>query len=55
MGGDPIPGPLNPLVKWFEAWKATLPRVKAQLPEKTKPPRPNYLHGNLNRKRESDS
>ena len=28
MGGDPIPGPFDPLVKWFEEWKATLPRVK---------------------------
>ena len=28
MGGDPIPGPLDALVKWFEEWKATLPRVK---------------------------
>ena len=28
MGGDPIPSPLDPLVKWFEDWKATLPRVK---------------------------
>jgi len=22
MGGDPVPGPLDPLVEWFEAWKA---------------------------------
>lgn len=29
MGSDPIPGPLDPFVRWFETWKATLPRVKA--------------------------
>jgi len=56
MGGDPIPGPLDPLVEWFEEWKATLPRVKAAPRRRyvsTKPHQPNYLHGNLNRKREA--
>ena len=28
MGGDPVPGSLDSLVKEFEAWKATLPQVK---------------------------
>ena len=28
MGGDHVPSPLDPLVKEFEAWKATLPKVK---------------------------
>ena len=28
MGGDPVPGPLDPLVKEFEEWKSALPRVK---------------------------
>jgi len=54
MGGDPIPGPLDPLVKWFEEWKATLPKVK------TAPRRPHvkgpvhvtgYLLGSPSRRR----
>ena len=28
MGGDPVPGPLDFLLKEFEEWKATRPKVK---------------------------
>lgn len=40
MGGDPIPGPHDWMVEWFEKWKNRPPRVKA--PKKHH--QPNY-HG----------
>lgn len=54
MGGDPIPGPHELLVEWFEEWKARL--TKAVGAEgwphvATKKNKPNYPHGNLNQKR----
>ena len=58
MGGDPIPGPLDPLVEWFEEWKATLQKVELTLSrDYVKGPVhvTDYLHGNLKMKREAST
>lgn len=56
MGGDPIPGPHDFLVEWFEAWKATLTRVKpAPGKQNVEGPVPvtRYLHGSPSMRRRS--
>ena len=54
MGGDKVPTLLDPLVEWFEAWKATLPKVKPA-PRRHYVEDPvhvaDYLHGNPSRRR----
>ena len=54
MGGDKVPTLLDPLVEWFEAWKATLQVVK-QTPSRDYVNRPvhvaDYLHGSPSRRR----
>jgi len=37
MGGDRVPGPLDPMVRWFEEWKEEMERIAEKLDIKENP------------------